>query len=906
MSARKSVLVLVALALGVAGVAVASPAPAAEQPARTVVTRLASGTSAVTKTATVTRVAFAADGSTTPVDSRTIRLSVSATTNLRGRQELNVSWSGAHPTGGLVSDVNSAAGVNEEYPFVLLECRGVDSTSVPVTRRISPETCWTQTWAERFNSNLNTTYPAWRSDGFETDAHRARIVDAPSPRPKGCTRAAAAERWIPMIAADGTTYLGGNLGCAGQAPESSNVGGTGLPSNATYGITGTDGKGSTEFSAWTEDENATLGCSSSVPCSLVAIPVMGISCDPAGSQLPVADRPDSTDAQGAATQCQAPDVFTPGQIATPGTMPNLATSGALWWSASNWRNRITVPLSFAVSSNVCSVVSKAKPLAIYGSTLLNEVTAQWEPEFCTSKALFPFVHVQTADTSARTLLNLGNVEAAFTSRAPDGGFLKPVVQAPVAVTGFAISYVVDDAQGQPYTRLRLDPRLLAKLLSESYPANSIGKGAVPAIANNPVNITDDPEFKALNPGLPTYTAKESAATLLTLSSEADMVYALTSYINADPDARAWLNGKPDPWGMVVNPSYKSIALPVYSWPLQDNNLAPQSYITGGNNPCYTHSPSPYLPLVANPVGFVSTVVLNMQYGISNVDTDCPNGDPNDVSTLKLQVQGRQQPGFRFVLGVVPLSAVSRYNLTAAALQSGPSPTTPGAGTYVSGTDAGLKAAAALFTKDKAGKTWTVDYDAFRTAAGKTAYPGTLPVFADIPTRGVPRADAAKLAELLTYARGPGQKPGLLNGQLPPGYLPVTAANGLGAMADYTARAALAVKAQQGFVPSLDAADDVVPTTPGGTSTGPGSVPNPVAAPGAVNGHPQPAAAGTPVSSTALFRTVGHHTGLGGIGLPLLVLVSLLLGGAGVVLRWGGTLRPATAVVVRAIRGRVRS
>jgi len=61
----------------------------------------------------------------------------------------------------------------------------------------------------------------------------------------------------------------------------------------------------------------------------------------------------------------------------------------------------------------------------------------------------------------------------------------------------------------------------------------------------------------------------------------------------------------------------------------------------------------------------------MQYAISNVNLNCNSNDPHDVSTLRMQIQGRQQPGFRFVLGVVPLSSVSRYGLNSAALQAGP-------------------------------------------------------------------------------------------------------------------------------------------------------------------------------------------------------------------------------------------
>ncbi|MFL6060271.1 MAG: hypothetical protein ACJ72E_03495 [Marmoricola sp.] len=879
---------VVCLALGV--LVMQSPAPAAENPRATTVTRLASGTSSVAKTRTVQRTEFAADGSTSPVDTRNIKMAVSATTNLRGRQELDVTWSGAHPTGGLAADVNSAAGINEEYPFVLLECRGVDSTSAAASKRISPETCWTQTWAERFNANLNTAEPAWRSDAYETPANRAQYVDRPTSTSvlSGCTRKAAAERWIPMVSESGKTYPGGNLGCAGQAPESSNVNSSGLPSNATYGITGTDGKGSAQFSAWTEDENATLGCSATVPCALVAVPVMGISCDPYGSRLPESDRPDADTAAEAASRCEAADSYTPGQVAVAGSQANLATSGALWWSASNWRNRITVPLTFAVSANVCSVVSKKQPTAIYGSMLLNELTAQWRPKFCTDKALSPFVHVQTADSSARTLLGLGNIDAAFSSRPPDLPYQTPTVQAPVAVTGFAISYVIDGTDGQPYTKLRLDPRLLAKLLSQSYPANSIGKGSDPAIAGNPVNITQDPEFQALNPGLPRYTAKEAAATLLSLSSDTDMVYALTSYLNADPDARKFLDGTTDPWGMVVNPAYRGIALPAYSWPLNDTNDASQEYIQGGNNPCYSSSPSPYLSLIANPVGFVSAVVLNMQYAISNVNTECPNGDRNDPSTLKLQIQGRQQPGSRFVLGVVPLSTISRYNLDAAALQSGPA----SGKTFVAPDDAGLKAAAAQLTADKDAKTWTVDYDAYRSTAGAKAYPGTMPVFADVPTKGLAKADAASLASFLTYAAGAGQDPGLLNGQLPPGYLPLTKADGLGDLAAYTARAASAVRSQKGFVPALDPADDAGTTVPGGSPAGgggSGSLPTSVDGPTPSAATP-PGASLTPSIATA-FRTPGMHSRLGSFGLPLVLFGALALGLAGLLMRWSNVLVP---------------
>ncbi|MDT4915047.1 MAG: hypothetical protein QOC66_4175, partial [Pseudonocardiales bacterium] len=323
-----------------------------------------------------TRTFLDANGHAQTVATNKITMTVSQTANLRGRQEITVKWSGARPTGGAVADVNSSDGASEEYPFVLLECRGTDSTAVPKSQRLSPQTCWTQTWSERFQSDNTTGYPAWRSDMQAPAAERAAAVNTPNPRPKACFRAALAERWVPFVAADGTTYPGGSVGCAGMAPESSNVGGTGIPSNATYAITGADGTGSAEFDVWTADENASLGCTDTVACSLVAIPIEGVSCDAFGTRLPAQNRPSDTAAARADATCRAPDGYRPGQLASSGIKPNPAVTGALWWSASNWRNRIAVPLTFATPASICSVVSTAKPLAIYGSILMNEATAQ--------------------------------------------------------------------------------------------------------------------------------------------------------------------------------------------------------------------------------------------------------------------------------------------------------------------------------------------------------------------------------------------------------------------------------------------------------------------------------------------------------------------------------------------------
>ncbi len=99
--------------------------------------------------------------------------------------------------------------------------------------------------------------------------------------------------------------------------------------------------------------------------------------------------------------------------------------------------------------------------------------------------------------------------------------------------------------------------------------------------------------------------------------------------------------------MKVNPNYAKVKLPLSSWTLLDQ------FELSNDTICYNASPSPYLGLVANPVGQLNVLLQDVQYAISNVATSCSNdADPSDPTTLRLRVQGRQIPGHRFVLGIV--------------------------------------------------------------------------------------------------------------------------------------------------------------------------------------------------------------------------------------------------------------
>ena len=806
-----------AVALALAPLAVAAPSQAATTG------------SAVTVSTTLTRAHLNADGTETVADQRTVTLTVEQTKDLHSRQPVRVSWKGAHPTGSLVTDPTSSLARVEEYPMVLLECRGTAAT-------ITPQSCWTQSTPERFAADYNTGFPAWRVDRRADKADRHAVVGAPSPRPAKCGRPNLAEHWLPFASVNGTSYNASNVfGCGTQAPESSNVG-AGQPSNTTYAVTAADGTGTTKFTTWTSEDNASLGCGPSVPCSLVAVPVMGISCDETAAGQDAADRPKPDVLDDVKADCRSKGNYAVGAPNQNAGGNAESVSGSLWWAASNWGGRITVPLGFAPLANACDITGGASGVDVYGSELLVQATSQWRPRFCLTKGVTAFKHVQVGEPQAKSLLTQGTIGAGFVSTAPDGGFGRPVVLAPTAVTGFSISYAIDDAKHEEYDDLKLTPRLLAKLLTESYPAVNAVKNEYDALSKNPLDMTQDPEFKALNPGVGDVSVGATAAELYSLSSDSDVIRALTSYLDADTDARAWLDGTPDPYGMVVNPSYKGITLPVESWPQRDA-FEPKKFYASGNNECLQYNPVPYLPLVSAPTARLASISLGLQFAITNSQINCQPvpGLDNGVGA-KLVSPGRQAPGSRFLIGVTSLGDAARYQLDSAALQVK-------AGVFARPTSSALEAAAALLKPDTTSGTWRLDLTKAGTA---TPYPGTMLVSTAVRTAGLKPDEAAAYADFLTFVAGEGQVTGLGTGQLPPGYLPLTAANGLGDLARYTVRAAAAVRAQSGTVPALVEAPVVAtpttsaPTPPPDTGTTGGTAVVPTTSVSAPSAAPLPA------------------------------------------------------------------
>ncbi|HEX9033862.1 MAG TPA: hypothetical protein VF834_18640 [Streptosporangiaceae bacterium] len=887
----------------------------------TTTTTAAAGSGAFHQTKTIYRTNLVS-GKSKVVDKRTVTLNVSTTTNLIDRQVIKVSWSGAHPTGGIWSNPNDGPSAQlQEYPMVLLECHGNPSSKAPAAQQIQPKDCWTATPTERFFSgDPSQPYPPWRVDQYATAAAQRNLtVNEPNPLPPTCGLFPGPHFWLPYVNPKGTSWAIGPGGCAKMPNEMNLLGGLGLlPSNESFAATGVNGKGSANFDVWTNELNLDMGCSQKVSCALVAVPVMGISCDPAAKGMPASDRPTPAQEPAAAAQCEATGHFPPGSILQQGELgqEDLTVSGQLWWAASNWRNRFVVPLHFAPPANVCSVVNKGNHfVSIYGSGLMDQAALQWQPHFCLNRKLFTLGYVQEGEPEAVGQLQTGTAKAVLVSNQPATAFPEPVVHAPVAATGFAITFVVDDSKGVPVTTLRLDPRLLAKLLTESYPgvtdiANNDPEllHACPGVpvpnsakCTNPLNITLDPEFQALNPGIPHGVGASAAASvLLSMSMNTDVITALTSYINASPAARAWLNGTPDPWGMTVNSKYKGIKLPVSNWPLL-STFEPQDWISGsgGPYPCYADSPTPALPLIASPVADLPTLAEDMQFYIAQPQLVCV-GNPDVPQSLHLVALGPQTVGFRFMIGITTLADAHRYNINTASLLTYTKPgtptkfTSPAGMTFVAPTNASLSSAAAILTPDKKNLDWTFPYSLYGKDNVKVAkaYPGTMLVYADVPTKGggLSKQDATDYAGFLNFAATAGQVPGGAVGQLAAGYLPMTAANHLGAEAAYTKTAAAAVAAQKGQVPPLFPAHQSPspsPTPSGSTSSSPGSTT------GGGSGSPSPSSSGgSPSASPSQSQPIVpiHLTpeasfGIAGYLLPVVAGLVLIAVAGALLISW---------------------
>ncbi|TXK19480.1 hypothetical protein [Homoserinibacter sp. GY 40078] len=515
---------------------------------------------------------------------------------------------------------------------------------------------------------------------------------------------------------------------------------------------GNDGSGTTTFEVQTAMQAPGLGCGTPV----------------------------SSDPTAPGRSCWL--VVIPRGVSDNGT-PSITQSGLFWDS---WQHAIGVKLQFKPLGDRCPVGAAERQLA--GSELVSVAISSWQPSLCMSEG--GAVYSALSGTESDALLAANGMESAplaLTSRALKTEGEDQLQYAPIALTGLTISFAIDrepraggetpqeyrDRARLPMTSIKLTPRLVAKLLTNSYTdslptdadkshlTHSDGAGGT---VSNPRTLTYDPEFLEINDEEWAYQAlvAPSLADLLVPQGRSDAAWALWSYLLADGDAKAFLAGTPDPWGMRVNPYYSTTAkdnpsgaeltLPREDFPKADPTEQAETTQAG---PINIVTWRPYVN------DFDSSAYLTLRGDGQLLGA----WDPISVPP-KYGKTARSLPGLQRVLGLTDTASAARYQVYTAELRNP-------AGEFVGPDTTSMLAAAAAMTADP-DQIQVLGYDASSEKARQapSAYPLTMPVYAAARPALEDDELRADYAAFIRFASGSGQTPGTSDGQLPAGYAPL--------------------------------------------------------------------------------------------------------------------------------------
>lgn len=465
-----------------------------------------------------------------------------------------------------------------------------------------------------------------------------------------------------------------------------------------------------------------------------------------------------------------------------------------------WEDRIVVPLDFEDPYQTCPAGSAER--RVVGSELIADAVSSWQSQLCSGDDGAAFaLTTNTGDLSRAQLLN-GQVDLVAVARpltVDSIGSADPRLldtadlrYAPLANTALTIGYVAESTS-VVYRDLRLTPRLVAKLLTQSYrgeipeqyASSSPTVGDSLAVVKNN-SIISDPEWAAL--GNPTNFNGQNGLWVVSGPQGDDAIRLLWEYVQADADAVAFLSGEPDPWGATVNPYYLPAGHPnaagggldvdlahdpVDSLLKADQSVFPSRAVADANYrgmqvDSITYSPySSSLTAVASRVARVDNQVTNEwdpnKFSGANV------GFWADAVGPKLPMSGR------LILGATTASAAENYGLTVAQLalplsQATDKTTVVTAREFVAYSSESVSAAVAAET---GGGDGVASLDLTTLPDG--AYPLTTTIYAatNLGPDGPDQDARNEYAHLLEYAAGEGNVVSGQRGGLPEGYVPLT-------------------------------------------------------------------------------------------------------------------------------------
>jgi ABC-type phosphate transport system substrate-binding protein len=590
----------------------------------------------------------------------------------------------------------------------------------------------------------------------------------------------------------------------------------GSNSNAIYTTTSRDGTGSANIEIQNTEQNTKLNCGPTHQCSIAVVPAQG------GIAPKCTNHSDDSD--------QALGINSFG-----GTSAKCA-----------WAKRVVVPLKFGPVKPCASI--RNPDLKMAGSALMSDAMSQWDTGLCRSKD--PLAVVWNSSVGEPTAItetvqdNLADV--ALTTRPAttltSGG--RTYTYAPVGISAAAVAVRFDNPNnGQPYTNVRLDPRLLAKLLTTSYtdfylqcsPTNTAPCDK--AVNKNPSDLFADPEFTALNPKIEQpigAIANGLADVPIVLGGASDVTYETTRWIADNALAEDFIHGRRDKWGMHVNTHYKGVRYPTETFTARDSSFLLQAA---------------YTPVAT--LNLVTSALLTGQppgnNGFQPITIGCP---PKQQCFNPL---GGEPVGQRALIGITDEADAATFLFPTAALENAD-------GKFVQPSLKSMAAALSSMTKAKNGITEQFD----NSSKNPGAYPLTMVVYALVPVSGVSSTKAAQIARWLDYVVGPGQTIGETPGHLPFGYLPLPES-----MREQARTVAAEVLAQSGGTSSPS-------PTPTDTSTDGDTDPTPTPTYSTPAPTPTATPATTPVatptiSTVALSRP--PTAGMTRYALPILLIVA---------------------------------
>ncbi len=569
------------------------------------------------------------------------------------------------------------------------------------------------------------------------------------------------------------------------------------------------------------------------------------------------------------------------------------SSSGLFWD--NWKHALAVRLQFRPIGAHCAIGAAERQLQ--GSELVANAIQSWQPTLCGQAGGAIYSHLTSVESNAVVAAAADpSAPLALTSQPLPvaDGQKDPLAYAPIALTGLSVAFAVDrtapnsstapggvaERTNLPFTQMKLTPRLIAKLLTSSY-VESLPYGADKTEigykdnanpGSNAYNLAEDPDFRSINDADWQYQGLRGLvfAGLLVPQGRSDGAVAIWKYILADADARAFLNGDPDPWGMKVNPWFSTnprinptgtaLGIPMDNYPKADPIESPADK-TEGTPPINLVTWRPYTN------DYDSGGKLTLQGDALLLGSWDPQASPPKFSKTV-----RRLPGYQAVMSVTDLGASERYGVHTAALLNP-------AGTFVAPTTSSLTAAAAAMTP-VAGSSGMVAFDPAspQAAAATDAYPLAMPVYAAARTDGKDAELRSSYASFIRYAVGAGQRPGSADGQLPEGYAPIPTA-WVGAateVADRIAAGPVATSPQPSAPSSATVVRAPAPTAaaPVSSSDSAGTLP------------PQPAATGAAMSLSASTTPADPVAATGAV-VPIALLAAV------------------AAVIVSALTGRRR-